>query len=201
MCVRLSLLANVFLLWSYRCGKSKQVVLLADGRLSFWGRIEPRGVLESPIMNYCFICYLINSHIFSFNWLLCRIRERKFIIFNDNICVSGKSRAQCGQFCESTPLLAVPCNTKTDGSPLARGAFTRLSFFPWIHDWIGQIMINFFLKIRLHGLHFKRDFYVVMATVPDSLLRFRTINNDYRRLSITCFSWFLFHFLFLKLLI
>ena len=58
MCVRLSLLANVSLLWSYRCGKSKQVVLLADGRLSFWGRIEPRGVLESPIMNYCLFVIL-----------------------------------------------------------------------------------------------------------------------------------------------
>ena len=37
-----------------------------------------------------------------------------------------------GNSVNQLPLPAVPCKTKTDGSPLARGAFTRLSFSPVI---------------------------------------------------------------------
>ena len=92
------------MLWSYRCGKSKQVVLLAHGRLSFLGRIESRGVLESPIMNFCFIFFVQFAIYFLFIVSDVVSEKTKFInSFNDNICVSGKSRAQCGQFCESTP--------------------------------------------------------------------------------------------------
>jgi len=82
-------------------------------------------------MNFCFIFFVQFAIYFLFVVSDVVSEKTKFInSFNDNICVSGNSRAQHGQFCESTPLLAVPCNTKTDGSPLARGAFTRLSFYP-----------------------------------------------------------------------
>jgi hypothetical protein len=109
------------ILWSYRCGKSKQVVLLAHGRLSFLGRIESRGVLESPIMNF----FLLS--------LMSYLRKQNLLIASMTIYVWAENPGpNAGNSVNQLPLLAAPCKTKTDGSPLARGAFTRLSFSPVI---------------------------------------------------------------------